>query len=69
MAETLQATLDPLGVGVVLEATHLCMTVRGVRAAGARDVDERDCVDRFVTIRALRAEFSRLATASSHACS
>ncbi len=30
IAETLQNTLKPLGVGVVIEARHLCMMMRGV---------------------------------------
>jgi GTP cyclohydrolase I len=30
--------MEPKGVGVVLEAEHLCMSLRGVRAAGARNV-------------------------------
>jgi GTP cyclohydrolase I len=30
IAEALQEALDPLGVGVVLEARHLCMMMRGV---------------------------------------
>ena len=30
VAETLSRILDPLGVGVVVEATHLCMLMRGV---------------------------------------
>jgi len=30
IAETLQKKLDPIGVGVVLEARHLCMMMRGV---------------------------------------
>ncbi len=34
----MQAQLEPKGVGVVLEAEHLCMSLRGVRAAGARTV-------------------------------
>ena len=38
VADWLQAHLEPKGVGVVLEAEHLCMSVRGVRAAGARTV-------------------------------
>jgi GTP cyclohydrolase IA len=38
VADWLQAQLEPRGVGVVLEAEHLCMTLRGARAAGARTV-------------------------------
>ena len=38
VAAWLQAQLAPKGVGVVLEAEHLCMTLRGVQAAGARTV-------------------------------
>jgi GTP cyclohydrolase I len=30
IAETLCAKIDPLGVAVVMEATHLCMSMRGV---------------------------------------
>jgi GTP cyclohydrolase IA len=35
VADCLQAQLAPKGVGVVLKAEHLCMSLRGVRAAGA----------------------------------
>lgn len=38
IAEHLQGQLSPLGVGVVIEAEHTCMTLRGVRAQGARTV-------------------------------
>jgi GTP cyclohydrolase IA len=38
VADWLQENLEPKGVGVVLEAEHLCMSLRGVRAAGARTV-------------------------------
>jgi GTP cyclohydrolase I len=38
VADWLQAELAPKGVGVVLEAEHLCMSLRGVRATGARTV-------------------------------
>jgi GTP cyclohydrolase IA len=38
VADWLQDHLAPKGVGVVLEAEHLCMSHRGVRAVGARTV-------------------------------
>ncbi|OKL48693.1 GTP cyclohydrolase I FolE [Boudabousia marimammalium] len=31
IADALQEALDPIGVGVVMEAEHTCMSVRGVR--------------------------------------
>jgi GTP cyclohydrolase I len=34
LADWLVETLDPVGAGVVLEAEHLCMSLRGVQAAG-----------------------------------
>ncbi|MGH9045898.1 MAG: GTP cyclohydrolase I FolE [Acidimicrobiales bacterium] len=36
VANWLAATLHPKGVGVVFEAEHACMSLRGVRAGGAR---------------------------------
>ena len=36
VADWLQDNLAPRGVGVVIEAEHLCMSLRGVRARGAR---------------------------------
>ena len=38
IASWLQHQLDPKGVGVVLEAEHLCMSLRGVQKPGARTV-------------------------------
>ena len=38
IADWLQRELDAKGVGVVLEAEHTCMTLRGVHAVGARTV-------------------------------
>ena len=35
IADFLNDNLDPKGVAVVVEAEHLCMTMRGARAAGA----------------------------------
>jgi GTP cyclohydrolase I len=36
VADWLQENLAPRGVGVVIEAEHLCMSLRGVRARGSR---------------------------------
>jgi GTP cyclohydrolase I len=38
VADWLQEHLAPRGVGVVIEAEHLCMSLRGVRATGSRTV-------------------------------
>jgi GTP cyclohydrolase I len=38
IADWIDETLEPRGVGVVLEAEHLCMTLRGVRKPGSRTV-------------------------------
>lgn len=35
IAEVISEALDPLGVGVVVEATHLCMLMRGVEKQNA----------------------------------
>jgi len=38
IADTLMRDLDPKGVIVVMDAEHLCMTMRGVKKPGARTV-------------------------------
>jgi GTP cyclohydrolase I len=38
VADWLDQHLQPKGVGVVVEAEHTCMTVRGVRAAGSSTI-------------------------------
>lgn len=38
VADWLHDQLDPKGVGVVIEAEHLCMTLRGASASGSRTV-------------------------------
>lgn len=35
LAEWMVTMLDPLGAGVVVKATHLCMTLRGAKAVGS----------------------------------
>jgi GTP cyclohydrolase I len=38
VAGWLQEHLEPKGIGVVIEAEHLCMSLRGVQAVGSRTV-------------------------------
>lgn len=38
IADAMMQELNPLGVMVVIEADHTCMTVRGIRSAGSRTV-------------------------------
>jgi GTP cyclohydrolase IA len=38
VADRLQEQLAPKGVGVVIEAEHCCMSLRGVRAIGSRTI-------------------------------
>jgi len=38
IADSLMELLEPRGVIVVVEAEHLCMTMRGVRKPGAKTV-------------------------------
>jgi GTP cyclohydrolase I len=38
LADHLAEQLGPRGVGVVIEAEHTCMTLRGARAPGTRTV-------------------------------
>lgn len=38
VADWLDARLAPRGVGVIIEAEHLCMSLRGVQKAGSRTV-------------------------------
>lgn len=38
IADSLMETLDPYGVIVVIEAEHMCMTMRGVKKAGSQTI-------------------------------
>ncbi|HAA90367.1 MAG: GTP cyclohydrolase 1 [Thermoanaerobacterales bacterium 50_218] len=38
IADTIMEALDPLGVMVVIEAEHMCMTMRGVKKAGSKTI-------------------------------
>jgi len=38
VANWLQENLAPKGVGVVIEAEHMCMSMRGVKAGGSKTI-------------------------------
>ena len=38
IADAIERVIDPVGVAVMLEAEHLCMTMRGVKKPGSRMV-------------------------------
>jgi GTP cyclohydrolase I len=61
VAGWLQERLEPRGVGVVVDAEHLCMTVRGVQAPGVRTVTSA-LRGRIRDDPRTRAEFLALAT-------
>lgn len=54
VADCLAAALKPYGAAVVLEAEHLCMTIRGVKKPGSR-----------VVTAALRGDFQRSAVSKA----
>jgi GTP cyclohydrolase IA len=65
IADWLQRELEPKGVGVLMEAEHLCMSLRGVQKLGAKTVTS--------ALRGLvrddartRQEFLALTTGGSH---
>ncbi len=55
VADSLMEILEARGVIVVMEAEHLCMTMRGVRKAGARTITSA-VRGTFLTNQATRAE-------------
>ncbi|OSX78789.1 hypothetical protein BU14_0098s0014 [Porphyra umbilicalis] len=61
IADAVANILNPLGVAVLVEATHMCMVMRGVQKVGASTVTH--CMRGvFRTDPALRKEFINLAT-------
>src|SRR5690242_3887604 len=38
LADVIMSTLEPAGVAIVIEADHLCMTMRGIRKPGSKTV-------------------------------
>jgi len=57
VAYAIDKTLEPKGVGVILEAEHMCMTIRGISKPGAKTVtscllgvmrEDSSCRDEFL---------------------
>lgn len=59
IADSIETVLGAKGVGVVIEAEHLCMTARGIRKPGALMVTSA-MRGRFRTAENTRQEFLRL---------
>ncbi|MBA4029685.1 MAG: GTP cyclohydrolase I FolE [Planctomyces sp.] len=59
IADLMQSVLDPKGVIVVLEATHTCMTIRGIRKPGSLTITSA-VRGLFKTNQASRAEVMSL---------
>ncbi|MBS0194516.1 MAG: GTP cyclohydrolase I FolE [Proteobacteria bacterium] len=64
IARCIEATLKPLGVGVVIEGAHECMTTRGVHKRGVSMVTST-MLGTFREDARTRAEFLRLIDAGS----
>lgn len=59
IADSIMRNVQPIGVGVVIEAEHLCMTMRGIRKPGSMVVTSANR-GTFRTRRETRAEFLSL---------
>ena len=77
VAETIDTKVNPLGVGVVVEATHLCMAMRGVEkqnsvtvTSAMRGVFHGDARTRseFLELIRVRPSTPRLTVAEGLAC-
>ena len=59
IAETIQRVLDPLGVAVLIDASHQCMTTRGVHKPETSTITSR-MLGIFKTNENLKSEFMEL---------
>ena len=59
IASCLETALEPRGVGVVIEAVHLCMAMRGVQKQNSNAITSA-MLGRFRSDQASRQEFMSL---------
>jgi GTP cyclohydrolase I len=59
LADAIMSALEPAGVGVVVKAVHLCMTMRGIQKPGSQAVTSA-MRGTFRSEIATRAEFMQL---------
>jgi GTP cyclohydrolase I len=59
IADAIQQVLEPRGVAVVIECTHMCMVMRGVEKVGANTITS-SMVGEFRSDAKTREEFFRL---------
>jgi GTP cyclohydrolase I len=65
IAETIREKIDPLGVGVIMQGTHLCMAMRGVEKQNSCTVTSA-MLGTFRSDARTRAEFLQLVQRSGH---
>lgn len=65
IAQAIQETLDPLGVGVVIKAKHLCMMMRGVQKQNS-ELFTSSLIGLFKSDATTRSEFLDLIRTGSH---
>ena len=63
--DCIQDTLHPLGVGVVIEASHMCMQIRGVQKQNSITTTSA-FTGGFLKDERTRSEFMRLIGVSLH---
>jgi GTP cyclohydrolase I len=60
IADFLENELEPVGLAVVIKATHLCMTWRGVREEMASTMNTSVMRGKMLSVPSARAEFFQL---------
>jgi GTP cyclohydrolase I len=66
IAQTIEELIDPMGVGVIVEARHFCMMMRGVEKQHSGAVTSA-MLGAFRTQKETRDEFLSLVKSASHA--